>query len=392
MTMTTVQQILSDANLVPWIEENAFKYSMHRFVMPSRVLIKTDMKGWNSRKVSNVLRPLGARLLQEGVDIPASKMHRKRLAEISPSEWGDRYPVTNRRIDTDPEDVLADVVSALGYSLGRKREQQLFQTAISNAVHSITATGAYTIDQAVQMQTLYEAKAFDGQLYHVIHPYQELDVKQALLSLSNSAVPEFRNQFIRQWSYGGFGGLNIAVSSMVPRKVTFRVKFDGVPVADEEFKLRFNLLDTANIKVGANAAGTLTNILAALNGLSGFGGTGTTWTGSGTTYSTLVIVSPVYVDEECQLEMGLDADGDVVNEVTGGITIEEVSAKARAPFFQSEGIIYDIRSQVAAYTEWIPKARTLDIGAYEVYGVGAWNAERLGYIETDASSPMAVPA
>src|SRR5690606_37589600 len=116
--MTTVQQILSDHNLVPWIEERAFRFSMHRFVMAQRVQVFTDMTGWNVRKVSNYLRPKGAHLLEEGVEIPASRIERKRLAEIEPTEWGDRYPITNRRSSTDPEAVLSDTVEFLGYQMG----------------------------------------------------------------------------------------------------------------------------------------------------------------------------------------------------------------------------------------------------------------------------------
>lgn len=387
MAMSTVQQILSENNLVPWIEEAAFMYSMQRFAMANRVLVKSDMSGWNTRKVSEYLRPLGASQLDEGVDIPSSKIHRKRLTEISPSEWGDLYPVTDRRTDTDPEDVLAAVVAALGYSLGRKREQQLFNAAIGNATHILSApTSAYDLSHAVQMQTRYEAKMLDGQLFHVIHPYQELDVKLELLKLSNPANPAFRDQFIRQWGYGGFGGLNIAVSSMVPRKVKFRLVFSGTPVAAETFRLRFGLKDTANIAIGAAVANTVTNIKNALDAL-GFGA----FTVTGSAYTDIQIQSPVYVDEEMQLEMGRDDNGDIVENVTGTITIQEVSAVARAPFFEREGVIYDIRKKVTAYQEWFPRRRTLEIGAYEVYGVGAWRADRLGYIETDATAPNAVP-
>lgn len=387
MAMTLVQQVLSDPSLVPWIEEQALNYAKHRFVMATRVLTKTDMQGWNDRKVSQVQRPGNASQLQEATDIPESKHFRKRLASIAPEEWGDLYQISDRRIDTDPENVLADVIEALGYSLGRRREQKFFSAAIGNANLTLTAAGAYTIDQAVQLQTEFESRAWSGQLYHVIHPFQELDVKVELLKLSNAAVPDFRNQFIRQWSYGGFGGLNIAVSSMVPRKVVSRIVFPGPPVAAETFRLRFGLVDTADIAIGANAAGTLTNILAALNALTPEMGT---WTGSGATYTTLKVTSPAFVDQESQLTYGYDSDGDLVDNVTGGFRIEEVSATARAPFFQPQGIIHDVRKGLQVYQEWFNRKRVLEIGAYETYGIGAWEAERLAYIETDATSPLAV--
>lgn len=385
MTMTSVQQILANPSLVPWVEEAAFKYSMQRFVMASRVLVKTDMSGWNTRKISELLRPTGAKALSEGVEIPASKMHRKRLAEIAPSEWGDMYPITDRRIDTDPESVLSDVVTALGYSLGLRREQELFRVVLANAEHAFTYGTNYDIGHAIQAQTLFGGKNYDGEVFHVIHPYQELSIMSELLKMSNTAVPDFRNEFIRQWNFGGFGGLNIAVSNMTPRKVLSRLVFGSAPVAAETFRLRFGLKDTANIAIGANVAATVTNIKTALDAL-GFGA----FTVTGTNYNNVRVQSPVFVDEEMQLELGRDDEGDIVNNVTGSIVIQEVSAVARAPFFERSGVIYDIRKALNVYQEWFPRRRTLEIGAYETYGVGAWRDERLGFIETNATAPNAV--
>lgn len=389
--MTTVQQILADEALIPWIEQRALDYVRQRFVMASRVLTLGDMTGWNTRKVSENRAPGRASQLDEGVDIPSkNKWLRKRLAEIDPKEWGDVYELTNRRTSTDPEQVLADVVGGLGYSLGREKENAIFDTILDNANSQIVVsapTSPYTTDLAVQLQTVFEAKAWSdgGQIYHVIHPFQELDVKLELIKLTNAAVPDFRNQFIRQWSYGGFGNLNIAVSGMTPRKVLHRIVFPGSPVNGETFRLRFGLIDTANIAVGANAAATVTAIQSALDTVASGA-----YTVTGSAYSNIRAQSLHFLDEESQLVKGLDDDGDVVDNATGGFRVEEVSGVARAPFFQSVGVVNDIRQAVGVYTFWFPRARTLEIGATEVYGVGAWKQERLGYIESDATSPTAV--
>lgn len=393
--MTTVQQILSDQSLVPWIEERAFRFSMHRFVMAQRVQVFTDMTGWNVRKVSNYLRPKGAHLLEEGEEIPASRLERKRLAEIEPTEWGDRYPITNRRSSTDPEAVLSDTVEFLGYQMGRKREQLLFQAALEAAELSglkFVVEDEYTLDLPVELQTYFEANAFNGQIYHVIHPYQERAVKLELLNLSNPAVPEFRNRFIRQWSYGGFGGLNIAVSSMVPRKVKKRLVLTGAEVGDT-FRLRFGLEDTDEIKIvedsgSPDVAQLVADIKSALEALDSVGDATVTVTNDDGLDSILIEVDK-YVDEEMQLTVGYE-DGSEAVDVSGVFRIEEVSGKARAPFLQPQAVVYDIRQRLTVYQEWKPAYRTLDIGGYEVYGVGPWNYERSAYIETEATSPFAV--
>src|SRR5690606_4913401 len=146
-----------------------------------------------------------------------------------------------------------------------------------------------------------------GQLYHVIHPFQEQHIKTELLKLSNAAVPEFRNRFIREWGYGGFGGLNIAVSSMTPRKVTKRLVMTGATEGNK-FRLRFGLKDTDDIEVGANLAATLAAIKAALEDLDD----NYSFTVTGSDYTDIEVEPNVFVDEESQLELGRDADGDVV--------------------------------------------------------------------------------
>ena len=96
MAMTSVQQILYNGeDLVPWIEESAFNYAMHRFTMANRVLTLSDMPGsWNVRKVSEYSKQRMAQELDENTQIPEAIMVRKRKSTIEPLEWGDRYPVT----------------------------------------------------------------------------------------------------------------------------------------------------------------------------------------------------------------------------------------------------------------------------------------------------------
>src|SRR5690606_7540371 len=130
MATTTVVQILSGVDLVPHVEMGAYKFAMRRFAMAGRVLTLNDMRGWNVRKVSEYKKVRSAQQLDEATDIPTSQVARKRLAEVEPLEWGDRYPITDRRMNTDPEDVLRDTIEFLGYSLGVNKEQLLMAEAV----------------------------------------------------------------------------------------------------------------------------------------------------------------------------------------------------------------------------------------------------------------------
>lgn len=393
MAMTSVQQILYNGeDLVPWIEESAFQYAMHRFTMANRVLTLSDMPGsWNVRKVSEYSKQRMAQELDENTQIPEAIMVRKRKSTIEPLEWGDRYPVTNRRTGTDPEPVLRDTVSALGYSLGRRKEKQLFDAALNSFTGGTlgSTSSAYSLDLAIAAQAVFASRALEGELFHVIHPFQELAVMKELIDLSNPAVPEFRNRFIRSWDFGGFGGLNIAVATLLPRKVLHRLVFAGITSGN--FKLQWNSGDqiTANIAYNSTPATLASNIQTALNAVSGSSG----WvvTAPTSNVNNIQVQAPYYLDAENELTFGKTAE-DVFDETfdAGTLTIQEVSAVARSLIFEREALIHDARQGVKVEREWKPSYRTLDIMGYEVYGVGGWRPERGMFIDSDCTSPVAV--
>ena len=61
MALTGLEMLLRNTDsigfkLIPHIEELAIKYVVHNSVMASRVAVKSDMAGWNARKVSEYIR------------------------------------------------------------------------------------------------------------------------------------------------------------------------------------------------------------------------------------------------------------------------------------------------------------------------------------------------
>lgn len=410
---TALQQVLTDEALIVWMEEAALRFATQRFLLSSRVTLFTDMIGWADRKVSIYNRPTGASQLEEFTAIPANQVNRKRLAVIAPNEYGDRFPVSNRRTTTDKENVVADIVSFHGYNMGVLKERKLFQALASAAGTKGMDQSAndYSLPYATQLQAHFSAMGFDGEIFHVIHPYQENSIMQSLLNLTNAAVPDFRNQFIRQWNFGGFGGLNIAVSGLTPRRVVKRLVFNAAKFTDgvSTFQLRYGGEQTANITYDSTPADLVTAITNALNALTGYG----TFSVAGAAVTDIEITPPTgdYQAEEDGLFFGItDAqepqtsatNADFVNRNPMGnvydtsddasiVAIQEVSATARAPFWERRAVALDIRQPVEMYTEWLPSERTLDIGGTEVFGAGAWDADRAYYIETKATSPLAVP-
>jgi hypothetical protein len=394
--MTTVGEILAGGeDLIPHIEERAYRYATYAYQLTGKVLVFNDMVGWNTRKVSDYRRPAGAKQLDEGVDIPSNKLIRKRLAELSPEEWGDLYPITNRRSSTDLESVLTDTVQFLGDSMGMNRETKLFNALLTASAASGGYIGSasenYALSHAITLQTLFQAKRFNGNIFHVIHPYQELTIMKDMVDLSKTAVPDFRNQFVRQWNFGGFGGLNVSVSALTPRKLLSRINLDAAVTDGDKFKLSIAGETTEDITVSTTVATMVSNIKTALDALD----IGTfTVSAPDSDIQNINVQSPIFISgDEFQLSLAHDEDGDalVTTMTEDEITIEEISGVARAPFWERSAVALDVRQAVNMYTEWHPRKRTLDIGATEVFGVGAWRADRAYYVESVCTSPTAVP-
>lgn len=393
----TVVDILSTHDLVPWVEEGALKFAMRNFSMGSRVLTFNDMKGFNVRKVSLYEKVRGAQPLQEATDIPLTKAVRARLAEISPSEWGDRYTVTDRRIDTDPENILADIIEFLGYSLGLKREQNLVNAALSGFTGGTlgSSSTAYSVDLPIDAQFEFTHHAKRGQLYHVIHPFQARDVLKDLITYSGtaaSAALDYRNEAIRGWRVPGFDGLNISVSDVLPRKIVHKLNITAE--AGDTFRLEIGtgkvqgVNITADIAINATEATMITNIQNALNGLTGQSG----WVASGTDLVDMTITAPIYLDAESELRIATNPDtGETYNDFTSGdVVITERSASARSLLFMRDALVLDIRESIQGHQDVLNHGRTLELAAYEKYGAGVWRADYGMFIESDASSALAV--
>lgn len=406
----------SGKDFIPHIEMAAIKYTMRNYVMAQRVLTFGDMAGWNIRKVSEYLKYRRAQKLNEDVAIPDSKLVRARKSQIEPEEWGDRYRVSDRRVSTDLEDILSDVIEALGGSLGDQKEARLMNAALSTFIGGSlgSATTDYTIDLPISAQFEFRKRARAGQLFHVVHPFQARTVMQELVKYTGvdaGAALDFRNRAIAGWNIPSFDGLNIAVSDFLPRKIVHKLSIYG-----DSGTFRLALYDgqtagvnlTAAIEVSATPATTVSNIKAALEALTFTGNT--TWPVTGASNDDITITCPVYLDGDSELRVAVDMDNptvegeksayDLVGDRTGapldingdelGVQIFEKSASAKSLLFYRNALVHDVRAGVRAYFELVNQGRTAEYSAYETYGVGGWQPELGMFIETKATSALAV--
>lgn len=397
---TQLSQVYSALlDLIPHVEEPAMQYVMRSRVLPGRVAIYTDMpNSWNVRRISEYLRGRRAVKLSEATAIPDSVIKRVRLAEIEPLEWGDSYPVTERRIGTDPEDILAQVVTVLADSLGTRLEKQLFAQMLTGGSGVVGSGSAdFSLTDPIGLQQEIGKQGWGGaQWYLAVHPFQTISVRETLVDLTKSGNPAFRDQFISSWSVGGFGNLVLIEAPLMPRNIVYKLDLGGGAEGDK-FKLYMgeaadgDAAVTADITLAANVAGTISAIEAAIADLGGIYASGWEVTGSAANDLTLTPPTTVYVDAEDEVRIAEKSDGSLDHDFTNSAPVVlERSATAKAIMWTPNSTVLDIRKPFTMRAVLEEKSRYIDMFAHNVYGVGDWQGERRFHIHTTASSPLAV--
>lgn len=428
MALTSLAYLQANSSaLLPHIEEMAIQYINQMYVMPSRVRVMGDMRGYNARKISEYALPRRAENIAEDTAIPDAVLLRSRLSSIEPIEVGDRYRISERRAATDPQNILADAVRALGKSVGDRVEADLFTEAIETFRGGTTGSASVDLSLATMNSVVTMAlqdRAGDANLFHVMHPYQLNPILSDLLTISGAesglaALSNANSAAVRQVTLPLIG--NVAVGRLTPRRVVIKLAVYGT---GGTFRLQVGsgqtvgVNITAAITVSGTPATTVANVKAALEALT-FTGNGT-WTVTGTANNDITVTPPatLYLDDISQLRPAIKYDEavtqtggafdrnfektgyDLVTGVSGGITdrngvalgfaIFEKSASAYALTFYRDALIYDIRKPITSFSELTMQGRTFEFSISHAYGIGRWQ-DYLGYLTlTTADSPRAV--
>lgn len=405
----------SGLDLIPHIEEAAIFYITRAYVMQQRVTVFNDMEGFNPRKVSEYLLPQVAEELAEATDIPESVLYRTRRSQIDIKEVGDRYLLTDRRVQTDLENIVADTAFTLAKAVGDKVEIDLINEAVNSFKGGTLGSAAtdYSVDLPIAMQFEFAKRngaTNRGQLYHVIHPFQAAKLMRDLVNYGSGTVNlDWRNSAINGWRVPGFDGLDIVQSSFLPRNVNNRLVIDGT---GGTFRLSVKGLTTGAITVSATPATTATNIKNALDALAI--GTWTVADASGGTNNLDIDVTPpaalyVHADEELAVAVSptdptLEAQKsayDLVTTPTGlagtdqfgvayGVAVQERSASVKSLMFYRPALALDIRQSPTAHYDTLHQGRTAEYSLYMKYGTGEWMPHLGAFIHTAASSPLAI--
>jgi len=380
------------SDLLPIIWESALHYMQASFVMPSLVTLFTDQTGMVDRKVSEYVETGVTDNLAETVDLTPTEYDRNLLSTLTPKEIGKQYLITDRRVESDTEGVMVDAARDLGYSIGKKVEQDLLGE-FANLTGGIFGSEG----TAMSMAALYngrarmEANDVPGPYYAVMHPYQYLDIFNDFTNLSSPAPLDIRNRAQQSYYVTQVADFQIIVSSLVPKTVVQNeqqtITVTGTPTGGT-FTLKFGEQETAAIAYDATAAA----VLAALEALPNIG-VGELAASGGDLPDVAVTIEwdgPILAGENVPL-LALS-----VNSLTGGSSpdvalavVQEGQNYAQGAIFSRDAMAFDIRRGFRLEPDRDPSLRATELNATMIYAKGGWRPTHGVILKSDASLPLA---
>jgi len=162
---------VSDLNsLFNTIFEDALFVAREQNLM-ANLVTKYSAKGWMDRKVS-IYPTVSAQSVSEGVDFANPTTFDKTvLATLSPGEVMAQTILTDRRIDTDPDDARKDASTELGNAVSTKIDTDLVGLFSSFTTGKGSAGAALTIAKCAAAVSVLRKNMAMNPIYVVLHPY-----------------------------------------------------------------------------------------------------------------------------------------------------------------------------------------------------------------------------
>lgn len=211
------------SQFVPEIWEGALMYAKFNFVMPSLATLFTA-RGWAARDVTEYKEGTIDTDLGELEDLTPKLMERVLLARLQPKEHGVQYLITDRRLETDTENVMFDAAEKIGYEMGKQMEKDLLADIANFTGGSVgTANSALTWADLYNGRARLAAAGVPGPYVVVLHEWQWLDLATAAniaaltATAAGAAAPlSVRNDIQSRYYVASMGDMNIFVSGLVP--------------------------------------------------------------------------------------------------------------------------------------------------------------------------------
>lgn len=209
--------------LIPDIWEAALYFLEYSFGMPGAVTFFGDQTGMAPRDVSEYVEPSITTNLGELQDLTPTLLTRRLKNQIIPKENGVQYLITDRRRETDNENIIADAGKFIGYTMGKQLELDLLTDMQSFSGGLIDKSGA-----ALTWADIYKARArlagtaVPAPYTLVLSEYQWLDLASAAniaatgIATSSQPVLKIRDDIQSKYYQGSLGDIDIFISGLVP--------------------------------------------------------------------------------------------------------------------------------------------------------------------------------
>jgi len=369
------------------IREGALMYAQNTFVAPRLVKTFTDRQGFQSRINSIYRETTVTDNLAESADLSTIEFDREALASLTPKEVGKQFVITDRRVETDIENVLGDAAIDIGYTVGKKVEVDTLAEFANLSGGRVGADGTdASMDNIYEARSVLEANAVPGPYVVVLHSYQWLPIFKAFANLGNAAPLDIRNEAQRNYFITNVADMTFVVSPLVPYGSTTNevqtATVGGTPTGGT-FTLGYRGAVTAAIAYNAAAA----TVQAALEALRTIGTGNVTVSGSAGGPYTITFVGALAGVNAVLIKR-------VNNSLTGGttpdVTIAQTTAGvgyATGAIFNRDAIALDLRRPMRLEPQRDASFRRSEINTTMVYAVGQWRTEWGIQIRTKATAP-----
>ena len=367
------------SQFVPIIYEAALRYAETTFIAQNYVSTLANLRGMETRSVTEYQEKGVSDNLGELDSLSTARqtMDRYLRASLTPKEIGKQIYLTYRRLDTDPEDVLADAARELGYTMGKKIETDILANMVNLAGGQIgTTSGSMTIENLFKARALLERRNImaGGGYVAMLDPIQYLDIHKDLTDLSKGAPLSVRDVASNSYYVTRMADIDIVVSPNLPRVGTANeaqtVEITGTPTGGT-FRLSFYGIETADLAHNISAA----NLKTALEAVPTIGaGNIASVTLAGSTHTITFggalagMNVPLLKMSDNSLSGGTNPSTTILQTVKG-------SGYSVGGLFTPEAIAFDVRRALLLEPERRPDMRAWELNASAIYATGVWRAD-----------------
>ena len=204
------------SSLLPDIYEAALMYAQETFIMPQLVTVYTDQTGMQSRKLSEYSPGTVTAGLGETTDLTPQEFDRALLSTLQPAEIGTQFVITDRRLDSDDVDVMADLAQHIGYTIFRQIESDLLSQFNGFTGGSVGASANRLDWPAIFKARAMLANAAVPPPYNLVlseYQYYDLATDANIAGLSNPAPLRIRDDIQSRYYVASVGDIDVYTTS-----------------------------------------------------------------------------------------------------------------------------------------------------------------------------------